>query len=92
MTKEELKEMQRQFLEDCLHHKDKKVKLVIGLGAGLMLVGLIQLALRHPRNKGDSAAFGENFARDLIEEIAPTETVRRLMLMGFDPRYDVERN
>lgn len=55
-----------------------------------MLIGQLQLALRHPQNRGASAGVARRVADGLIERLAGgDEEIRTLLRHGYDPAYDV---
>lgn len=57
-----------------------------------MLIGHLQLALRHPNNTGASAAFARQFADNLANAICHyIPEARELIEQGWNPGYDVTR-
>jgi hypothetical protein len=49
----------------------------------------IQLALRHPKNKGPTAAMAKEIAQKMIEVLAPPGTaLREVADRGWNPKYD----
>lgn len=91
MTKEEIKALQEQFYQDMTANKDRVVNLRIKLPKLFMIAAQVQLALRHPSNTGESAEVARRFVTDMIAEVCPTEAIKKVMTMGFDPQHDVER-
>jgi hypothetical protein len=55
----------------------------------LTVIGHIQLALRHPANRGASSVIAREFITRLAERLPPA--MRESVAMGFDPAYDRER-
>jgi hypothetical protein len=88
MTKEE-REVQKLFIANCKEFRKHRVKLDLDLGSCISLIALVQLALRHPGNKGMTAKWGTKFVMDLIEKTAVTPAMRTALLWGFDPERDV---
>jgi len=64
------------------------IRVDLDLYTGLALVSQLQLALRHPANRGESADVGRRFAVALIDRIAVTDVLRRGLEAGFDPVHD----
>lgn len=61
------------------------ITLEIELPLALLLVGNLQLALRHPQNSGDGARAIRAFARDLQARIAPVGSeIHAVMEMGWE--------
>jgi hypothetical protein len=57
-----------------------------------MLIGHLQLALRHPSNTGASAAFARQMADNLTDAICHyIPEARELIEQGWHPGYDVTR-
>lgn len=55
----------------------------------LVLVGQLQLALRHPANTGDAAETTRGFLDQLFSIIEASDApLARLMRMGDDPKHD----
>jgi hypothetical protein len=53
------------------------------------LIGNLQIAFRHPANTGPTRVMMEKLVRDLIEKLDPERgDFYRLMMLGFDERYD----
>jgi hypothetical protein len=65
--------------------------LTVPLSPGEMLavIAHVQLALRHPGNKGPTAQLAETVIRRWIDLLP--EAVRPYQMLGFDSAYDVER-
>jgi carbon storage regulator len=55
--------------------------------AALTLIAHLQLALRHPGNRGESATWAQGFTRALIAKFPPE--AQELLNRGWDPTYDV---
>lgn len=57
-----------------------------------MLLGQLQLALRHPHNRGPSSDVARGVARSIQEALSRGDPVlARLAEMGWDPAHDVPR-
>lgn len=66
------------------------VKLKIDALALFMILGNLQLALRHPNNTGPSAKFAKRFIDDARAQLAgPGSAIDTILRMGDDPAYDV---
>ncbi len=60
----------------------------------ITLVGQLQLALRHPGNRGESAAVTDHFVRAMIETLSKDDAsgiLRTGLMAGFDPNCDMTR-
>ena len=58
-------------------------------GEWMMLVGVVQLALRHPDLPPTTKSFTLNWATKVIDHLTQGRpATRELMVCGFDPRYD----
>lgn len=55
-----------------------------------VIASQLQVALRHPANKGQPAEVARAFCEELIGRIAPVEgtPIRECLELGFDPSYD----
>lgn len=84
-------EFEQAFLADCKRQKGRRVHLDIDFSMALVVVGQLQLALRHPNNTGPSAANARAFVHKLIARLAVTDTIGRCLQTGFDPKYDQDR-
>jgi hypothetical protein len=57
-----------------------------------VLIAQVQLALRHPCKRGESAVQARGIIEAMIGKLADTEPrVAELLRMGFDPQHDVTR-
>ncbi len=82
-------ELERDFIKDF----PKLLKLppvLIELSAvnAWQLMSQLQLALRHPLNKGPAAKFSLNLAKQLQGQLAITETLKEVAEMGWHPEFD----
>src|SRR5580700_11062744 len=86
-------EFQQRFISDLqlLEKKHGYFVLEMSIGDALALIGLLQLALRHPGNNGSPAKVGRRIANEMIEKMAETETIRIGLGAGNNPVYDVPR-
>jgi hypothetical protein len=85
-------EFQEVFVARAMAQGKRAVVLETDLSACLTLIPLLQLALRHPGNRGRSHLLGLTTARRLIDLVAGEDDVLRVGLeAGFDPRHDVPR-
>lgn len=61
-------------------------------GRAFILLGQIQLALRHPHNTGPGAAYAREMADHLTDAICHfVPDARELIEQGWNPGYDVTR-
>ena len=88
------KQLEAKFLEAWkrLEKSHGTFKLEIGFSELLALVGNVQLALRHPGNKGETARIARNLLDAIIASVAAQDPFCAQMLrLGFDERHDVPR-
>ena len=64
------------------------VVLELPLVDAWMLIGELQLALRHPENTGPSRDVAARVKELLVRTIATTPSLARVAAMGDDPRFD----
>lgn len=84
----ELKAHLQVVQQKCGHFE-----LVIGISNMLTLISQLQLALRHPGNKGLGAQFTRRLLDDIISDMdAKSPGIGKLLAMGHDPQHDVPRN
>jgi hypothetical protein len=68
------------------------LKLDLDWQTTVVLVAQVQLALRHPGNRGPSAELARTFLDTLIARVEEVEpTVARCLRMGDDPQHDVPK-
>jgi len=68
------------------------LRLDLDWEAAMMIVGCLQLALRHPGNVGPSSEVARAFCDNVIRAAESVEPqLGELMRMGFDPQHDVPR-
>lgn len=64
--------------------------LRIGIAELVALIAQVQLALRHPANKGEGATLARLIIEDAIAGMEAHEPeIGPLLRRGFDPAYDV---
>lgn len=81
-------QMQQALIAIC--EKAEPVTLTLTPLQALMIVGQLQVALRHPYNHGLASEVGFQVCHGLIDQLAPTTgPARDLCELGFDPRADV---
>lgn len=72
-----------------LQSSDFLVKLEINLINSFVMVGQLQLALRHPANEGESSKRMKQFAQDLIDAISSqVPEARQYLEMGWHSEFD----
>lgn len=67
-----------------------RVTIYADIPSVMMLIGQVQLALRHPNNRGEEAQAARVMVGKLTESLRPTKAVRRLIELGNDPRHDYQ--
>jgi len=85
-------EAQKRFTEalERLVLKHPTFAVEMPMGNIIVLVAQMQLALRHPRNNGDSAKTCRDFCEQVIAEIARAEPeLAEILTWGFDPSKDI---
>jgi hypothetical protein len=75
---------------EAIRQTTPEVTVTLGVGETVTLIGVIQLALRHPLYRERPSAKGvENICRMLIDGLASRdERIRPMLEMGFDERFD----
>jgi hypothetical protein len=86
-------EFQALFLRDAKAKAGagQPITIEMSFSQALTIVGQLQLALRHPGNRGPSFKETLHFTRRLLDAVATTEILRAGLEAGFDPQWDVER-
>ena len=85
----ETPEVIRVQLENALHREviePARITVSIDRLTALVVIGQIQLALRHPNNRGRSAEIAVDFVQLLAAKLPPT--MQQTVEMGFDPSFD----
>lgn len=78
-------EIKAQFEKERGTHLSAEIDLEFCLA----LIGHLQLALRHPANRGPTSELVRKFTHDLIEKLcAKIPACREVCMKGFDARYD----
>lgn len=73
-----------------LKEKHEFFTLEIGFADLIMLIAQVQLALRHPANRGESARRMRSMVERIVRELEESEpTIGELLRLGFDARHDV---
>jgi hypothetical protein len=69
--------------------ENRPVIVETDLTTAVALIGNLQLAFRHPQNRGPSRKAAERLVVELIEAIDPEHgAVYEFLMMGFDERFD----
>ncbi len=72
-----------------LADQENKIKFELTFFDCWVLLGLIQLALRHPLNRGGSAKIGYKIAKQIEARVTITENLKRLAELGWtDVEYE----
>ena len=65
------------------------VPITLWPGQAFMLLAQLQLALRHPANKGPGAEFARTLARKLQVHLSVNPLLTALCEKGWDPEFDL---
>lgn len=90
MAKEVSDEQKRRYLR-AVKSIDKTLELhiITDLSTAFAVVACLQLALRHPENRGVSAKLAEAFAKGIVLNVTQVSPdLGELLDLGFDPAYD----
>jgi hypothetical protein len=79
-------EFQQAFVKEMINAP--QVMIELDGTTALALIGNLQLALRHPGNKGHSAGLVRRIVDDLIESIGTTPTLRAGLEAGNHECFD----
>lgn len=83
MTPEEENEAQAALMNYL--EGQPPILMEIDVQTALLIIGNLQLAVRHPDNKGDGARAIRAFARELQERVAPVgSAIHDIMEEGWD--------
>jgi hypothetical protein len=75
-----------EFRALCLD--PQPIKLLLSKLQAWALFSELQLALRHPDNKGSAAEIARHFAAQLQKKVATTPALAEVAKRGWDPKYD----
>lgn len=68
----------------------ERIRLELDAGFAFMLIGTLQLALRHPKNTGITSETMREFKDDLIRKLANgNDDIETIIRCGDDPAFDV---
>jgi len=85
-------DFQCRFTARIVELQGHMLRMEIDVPRAVMLVAQLQLALRHPDNKGESARTMREFTKGLIALIAGRDELLKTGLeAGFDPAHDEPR-
>jgi len=80
----------QQFSEEfrnlCLD--PQPIELLLSKLQAWALLSQLQLALRHPENKGTTAAIAKHFAEVIQKQVAKTPALAEVAKRGWDSQYD----
>jgi hypothetical protein len=82
-------EFQAAFANDVRAHGQQMITLKVDFEVAFSLVAQLQVALRHPGNNGAQAIKMRLFVEALINRIAFTPTIRRVLEAGWKREHDV---
>lgn len=66
------------------------IQLEMDAAHAWILIGQLQLALRHPGNRGPSAKLARAIVEGLAEIVAPSGALREVYERGWNPAHDEE--
>jgi len=77
--------------DEELGQLDTRGGIILELSASVavVLIGQLQLVLRHPANRGPSAEIVRDIAHQIEVHLGATPALRWLIARGWDPSYDV---
>jgi hypothetical protein len=89
----EKNDMMRRATVECLDHRDAQIYLGLDLSSATCIVAQLQLALRHPVNRGASASIIRKLITEIITdlEMQGLPTTAALLRLGDNPDYDEVR-
>jgi hypothetical protein len=73
---------------DLENHPNQETQLAMQLPEALALIGLLQLATRHPNLPERQHQVAHNIVDALAEGIATTPALNKLIAAGWQARYD----
>ena len=73
-----------------LHDEGWKIDVTYDIDCLMVIIGNLQLALRHPKNKGPASIIIKGILEKLIDEL-PVDclALRELVRKGDDPKHDL---
>jgi hypothetical protein len=81
------------IVEHCRQFGGNGIHLWLSPQLAMVLVGNLQLALRHPGNVGPSSKQAQEIKQAVMDQLAAGDpTIKRLLAHGDDPNYDVPLN
>lgn len=82
-------ELKKKFAEQYKALVGRPFLLETNCETAWTLIAQVQLALRHPDNKGPSAFHARNVIQQMIETLCPEGTaLREVAERGWNPAYD----
>jgi hypothetical protein len=75
-----------EFRNLCLD--PQPIELLLSKLQAWALFSQLQLALRHPKNKGATADIAKHFAEVIQKQVAVTPALAEVAKRGWDPKYD----
>ena len=75
---------------DIENHPNQEIQLAMQLPEVLALIGLLQLATRHPQLPERQAQVAHNIVDALAEGIATTPALKKLIAAGWQQEYDYD--
>jgi hypothetical protein len=90
MVKQENVELFKRFSEEfkALREDPQPVILEMSKIEAWMLMAEVQLALRHPNNKGSSSKYSKAVVERLASQIVTTPALIEVYRRGWEPKYD----
>ncbi len=82
-------DLEVKFIKDfTLLQSRPAIQLTLKPVEAWALMSELQLALRHPLNKGGTAKIAMKIAQSLQEQLSITETLRKVAEMGWHAEFD----
>lgn len=75
-----------EFRNLCLD--PQPIELLLSKLQAWALFGQLQLALRHPENKGATVDVARHFAKEIEKQVAKTPVLAEVAKRGWDAKYD----
>lgn len=75
-----------EFRALCLD--PQPIELLLSKLQAWALLSQLQLALRHPENKGTTADVGRHFAKEIERQVAKTPALAEVARRGWNEKYD----
>ena len=80
----------KEYQDELKRWGQREIRWEMEMAHAVMLIGMMQLALRHPGTvKSPSAAFVHDFILGFVKQIPEDyPKIRELFMLGFDSKFD----